>query len=93
MDKSGPRLRVSRSKQKVLRALLREVREEKGLRQVDVAAALRSPQSVVIKYESGERRLDLIELRDVCDAIGISLAAFVRRFERSLSAADSGGES
>jgi transcriptional regulator with XRE-family HTH domain len=86
MDKSGPRLRVSRKQQAALLTLLRQVREEKGLRQADVANALGCPQSVVSKYESGERRVDLIELRGICIALGLPLSTFVRRFERLLSA-------
>jgi len=42
------------------------------LRQVQVAEALDVPQSFVSKYESGERRLDLIELRQVCAVLGVS---------------------
>jgi DNA-binding XRE family transcriptional regulator len=84
MEKSGPRLRANRKKQKALLSLLRQVRIEAGMRQEDLARALGMPQSVVSKFESGERRLDLLELRDVCDALTISLVQFVRRFERSL---------
>lgn len=67
-----------------LQDLLRSIRLEAGLRQVDLAARLNQPQSLVSKYESGERRLDLLELREVCRATGISLEEFVRRFEDSL---------
>jgi len=35
----------------------------------------------VSKYESGERRLDLMELRDVCETMGVSVVNFVRRFD------------
>jgi transcriptional regulator with XRE-family HTH domain len=85
MDKSGPRLRASAKKQRVLLSLLRQVREEHGLRQADVAEVLGCPQSVVSKYESGERRLDLLELHDVCRAIGVSMTEFVVRFEATLA--------
>lgn len=68
-----------------LHALLRSIRLEAGLRQSDLAARLGRPQSFVSKYESGERRLDLVELRAVCQAMGISLEEFVQKFERSLS--------
>jgi transcriptional regulator with XRE-family HTH domain len=61
--------------------LLRRVRTEAGLRQVDLAEKLHQPQSFVSKYESGERRLDLLELSKVCKACGISLAKFVERFD------------
>jgi len=54
-----------------------------GLRQADLAAKLKQSQSFVSKYESGERRLDLLELRQICNAIGLSLGEFVRRFEGS----------
>ena len=43
---------------------LREARVQAGLTQVEAAAALRKPQSFVSKCESGERRIDVIELED-----------------------------
>ena len=61
--------------------LLRQVREDAGLRQVDVADALQVPQSFVSKYESGERRLDLIELKQICAVLGTDLRSFVTAFE------------
>ena len=57
------------------------------MRQVDLANRLGQPQSYVSKYESGERRLDILELRQICNALGISIEAFVRRLE---SAVDEG---
>ena len=42
------------------------------------------PVSFVSKNESGERRLDLPELREVCQVIEISLEILVKRFERGL---------
>lgn len=62
--------------------LLREIREECKLTQVEVAEKLCRPQSFVSKYESGDRRLDLAELRDVCRALGVSLTEVVERFEK-----------
>jgi DNA-binding XRE family transcriptional regulator len=61
-------------------ALLRELRLEAGLTQVQVAERLGVPQSFVSKYESGERRLDVIELHHVAEAIGVSLRAVLERF-------------
>ncbi len=58
-------------------ALLRELRRDAGLTQVQVAERLEMPQSFVSKYESGERRLDVVELRHVAAAIGTTLAAVV----------------
>lgn len=76
--------RVPKFYQKRLQTLLRQTRLESGLRQVDLAGRLGQPQSFVSKYESGERRLDLPELRQVCKALGISLQEFIRKFEDSL---------
>jgi transcriptional regulator with XRE-family HTH domain len=71
--------------QKVFLDLLRRVREEAELRQEDVAARLAKPQSFISKYESGERRLDVLELREVCFALGLPITDFVKRLEGMLS--------
>ena len=84
MDRSGPRIRANRKDQKALLRLLRQIRVDAGLRQVDLANALGMPQSVVSKYESGERRLDLLELRQVCAVTGITLKDFVAQLESTL---------
>ena len=68
-----------------LQALLREVRTEAGLRQADLAEQLRLPQSFVSKYESGERRLDILELRQVCEVLRVPLQEFIRRLEERLT--------
>jgi transcriptional regulator with XRE-family HTH domain len=72
------------SAQEQLQALLRQVRTEADLTQTDVAQRLRQPQSFVSKYESGERRLDILELREVCRVIGIPLPELIRRLELAL---------
>ena len=84
MERSGPRIRAVRKDQKAFLNLVREIRVAAGLRQEDMAKALRMPQSVVSKYESGERRLDVLELRQVCAAAGLDLAEFVHRLEQAL---------
>ncbi|MFB8776855.1 helix-turn-helix domain-containing protein [Streptomyces broussonetiae] len=61
--------------------LLRELRHEAGLTQVQVAAELGVPQSFVSKYESGERRLDVIELRYIAQALGMTLRVVLERLE------------
>lgn len=61
---------------------LRETREAAGLTQADVAERLHQTQSFVSKCERGERRMDLVELREFCSAMGTTLDKFVRCFER-----------
>ncbi|GGN19906.1 transcriptional regulator [Lentzea pudingi] len=65
--------------------LLREIRTEAGLTQVQVADRLDEPQSFVSKYESGERRLDVVELRLVAEALGTTLSTVVSRLEGELT--------
>ncbi|HEV2136503.1 MAG TPA: helix-turn-helix domain-containing protein [Terracidiphilus sp.] len=45
-------------------------RQGKNLTQAELAERLGKPQSFVSKYESGERRLDVVEFLEVCGAIG-----------------------
>ena len=84
MEKSGPRLTANRKQQKALLSLLRELRLRAGIRQIDMARALGKPQAFVSYYESGARRLDLLELRQICKILDVSLLDFVRRFEKLL---------
>lgn len=65
--------------------LLREKRKKAGLSQADLAKQLGRSQSFISKYESGELRLDLVELRVVCQTLGVSLSSFVRQFEKRIT--------
>lgn len=76
--------RSSATQRAKLNAILKEARLQAGLTQVQVAQMLRRPQSYVSKYERGELRLDVLELREVCAALGISLTTFARRLDRVL---------
>lgn len=84
MGKSGPRLRGSGRKQQALLALLRAVREEARMSQKELAEALGLEQTAVSKYEHGVRRLDLLELDNLCQIVGTPLEDFVRRYRRAV---------
>jgi|GEM_PF-374040 len=58
---------------------LADARQEKRLTQADVAARLGKPQSFVSKYESGERRLDVIEFLEVCEALTVSSYSILKK--------------
>ena len=73
--------------QDALCALLRDLRRNAGLRQVDLAKALGQPQSFISKYESGERRLDVLEVRVICHALETSFAQFAELLEQQLDGA------
>ena len=68
-------------------ATLRRLREDSGRTQTDVANFLKRDQSVVSKCERGERRIDVIELRDYCLAIGIRLGSFIEILESDIAEA------
>lgn len=71
--------------QEKFQELLRTVRNNSGLSQVELAKKLGRPQSFVSKYENGERRLDIVELREICQILEIPLSTFVKRFEKTLN--------
>src|SRR5262249_19628573 len=55
--------------QAILSQLLRDLRLDAGLWQVDLARKLGKPQSFVAKYERGDRRLDVLEFIEVSQAL------------------------
>ena len=69
---------------KTLLGLLRQLRSDAGLTQTQLAARLHRDQTFVSKYETGERRLDILELRDVCRALSIDFKDFVRALDAEL---------
>lgn len=64
-----------------LRSILRQLRKESNLRQIDLADKLSRPQSFVSKYESGERTLDFFQVKEVCSALDVSLCEFIKKLE------------
>lgn len=79
---------LSSQHQRALLDALRQIREGASLRQLDVAERLGVPQSYISKYESGERRLDLLELEQVCQACGTSLYAFLALYQQNKKVAE-----
>ena len=67
---------------KVLQDLLRQARVNAGLSQMELARRLSNLQAFVSNYETGQRRLDLIELCEVLDTLGVPLGQFISDFER-----------
>jgi transcriptional regulator with XRE-family HTH domain len=66
-----------------LASLLRDIRVGKGMNQTQLAHQLDRPQSYISRYETGQTRLDLPELRLVCEGMGISLQEIIASFEES----------
>jgi transcriptional regulator with XRE-family HTH domain len=67
---------------------LRAARKAAGLTQEQVAERLGQTQSFVSKCERGERRIDIVELRAFCQAIGIAFGDFVQQLETAIQEMD-----
>lgn len=61
---------------------LRQARAEAGLTQVELANAVGRSQTWLSKCELGERRIDVVELADLAEALGKPLAWFSPRAEK-----------
>ncbi len=59
--------------------VLKQARIDAGLTQTEVGKKFGAHASFVSKCESGERRIDVIELNFFCKLYGLSLADFVKR--------------
>ena len=64
---------------KRLQTALKAARKAAGLTQAQVGELLGRPQSYVNKYETGERRLDVIEFLDVARIIELNVREVLRR--------------
>jgi ribosome-binding protein aMBF1 (putative translation factor) len=69
---------------KLLGDVLVRARERAGLKQFEVASRLVVPASYLSKIENGTRRLDVIELIQIAEAIGVDAADIVREVENEL---------
>ena len=67
--------------------LLIETRQKAGLTQVELGRALPFEQPAISKIERGERRVDIIELKMICDCLGTTVTEFARELERRMARA------
>ena len=71
---------------RILGEVLVRARERAGFKQSDIATKLGLPASYLSKIENGTRRLDVIELIRIAEAMNVDPAELVRQLERALAA-------
>jgi len=76
---------IYRREHEIFLQLLKRIRVESGMTQAQCSAALGRPQSFMSDVERGVRRLDLVQLRDLCKVLGSDLISFTKFFEQALS--------
>lgn len=69
-------------RRKALVVLLKSYREQKSITQVELAARLDKPQSYISKFESGERRLDFVEVLEICEVIGVEPEQLISDYQK-----------
>lgn len=69
------------SEAEVLSRVLKRVRKENKMTQVEVAGRLKRTQSFVSKVEQGEIMIDAVVLFLMCRAMGVTFSEFAGRFE------------
>ena len=62
--------------------LLRKIRKDKGITQVELSSLLSWTQQDISRTESRVRRLDFIELCDWLDALGYDIKEFLKDLGR-----------
>lgn len=77
-----PRSRRSRyaSEYRKLLELLIELRNDAGVTQVDLADRIGTSQSVLSKLERGVVRMDVMDVLDYLDGIGVDPKKFLEKF-------------
>lgn len=80
MDKS-----IHTRQYRQLIGLVREERERQQITQLQLAETLGVQQAVISKIENCERRIDILELRQICLALGVSLVDIINKFEERVS--------
>jgi transcriptional regulator with XRE-family HTH domain len=76
---------IYRSEYTTLRELIRELRLAQGVTQVTLSEQLGRSQSFISDIERGVRRIDALELRDLCQLLETDLPDFISELEKRLN--------
>lgn len=62
--------------------LLRELRDRAAMTQAELAKSLGNTQTFISKVERGERRIDVVEFTEICEALGFEPTSAFQEFLR-----------
>ena len=68
----------------VVLQIYKEFRKKSGITQIELAKKVGTTQSMISKIERGKRRLDIVDLRLLLNAMGKSLQQFLGQLEFEL---------
>lgn len=71
---------IYRPEYEVFLSLLKDRRIKAGLTQVQCSTALGRPQSFMSDVERGARRLDIIQIYDLCRVLGCDTVELIKDF-------------
>jgi transcriptional regulator with XRE-family HTH domain len=74
---------VHSERHKLIASAIAEQRRRQGLSQAQVARAFGRHQPFIANIESGERRVDLVELLDLAEIIDLDVSELVLRLKRT----------
>jgi len=75
---------IHRNEYRVLLRMIKDRRQRAGLTQKECSEGLGRSQSFMSDIERGVRRLDVVQLRDLCRIMNSDLRKFVADLEREL---------
>ncbi|MCZ6655017.1 MAG: helix-turn-helix transcriptional regulator [Planctomycetota bacterium] len=61
---------------------LKALRSQKGVSQVELARRLGVPQQYISRFETGETRMDVVQLWQFCRALGVNFDRVCKQLDR-----------